>query len=885
MTATTLARTLVLLVRHPPLLVVATLALALLAPAGALGQTGKLPKTVVPIHYAIELEPDLERLTLSGAVAIDIEVREPTARILLNAEEMTLASATIGNGTQRAEIALDTDTNIATFTFPQPISAGRHQLRIAYTGKIGRRGGGLYVVDYATDKGTRRMLSSHFAPADARRAFPCWDEPAFKATFALTVTVPRAQVVVSNMPIATEEPVTPTLKQVAFQPTPKMSSYLLTLTVGELERISGDADGVAVNVFTTGGKRAQGRYALDSAIKLLRYFNDYFGLKYDLPKLDLIAVPQGYVNAMEHWGAVTFRENRLLLDPATSTATTRRRIFELIAHEFAHQWFGNLVTMAWWDDLWLNEGFATWMENKATDHFHPQWQTWLNSNDEKQSIMRRDAQAGSRAIRRPVANESDASAMFDGFTYNKAAAVVRMLESYVGEDAFRAGLRRYLADHSHGSATTADLWRALENASGKPVGAVGATFVDQPGFPLVIAETRCTGDQQRLVLRQEPFALRNGDAVPRRWRVPIAIGPLAASRPAETVVLDQDSQEVPAGRCSEPIKLNLGDVGYYRVAYDDAERAALTRAFALLAPIDRVNMLSDNWALIEVGRAPTASYFELVDEVSANDSRAAWDQVMRTVARLDRLQRGRPDRAAFQIYARAKLNPVLARLTWDEPRPNTEGSAVLRAQLIRTLGELGDAHVLAEAQRRFAAFVGDPASLRRALREPVIYVAGIGADRATYDTLLSLARKATNASERASYYTAAAGARDPALAKATLELTLTDELSADLVGSVINAVAVTGDQADLAWTFLQQNYETLAAKQGAWFRNNFVASFMRVFSDWTRAAELAGFAPAHATSGGRAAAQRAQEAIIFDADVKTRVLPALDAWLRRRARE
>ena len=475
---------------------------------------GKLPKTVVPRHYAIELAPDLDRLTLAGAEVVDIDVREPTARLVLNAVNMTLAAASIDDEAQSAEIALDAAAETATLTFPQPLAAGPHRLRIGFTAQINKFGRGLFSIDYPTGNGSKRMLSSHLEPADARRIFPCWDEPAFKATFALTVTVPRAFLAVSNMPVAQEEPVTPDLKQVSFLPTPKMSSYLFVLTAGELERLSAQADGVAIGVVTTAGKREQGRFALDSAVGLLRYFNDYFGVKYPLPKLDLIALPGGYGGAMENWGGITFFESRLLFDPAASAATARRGIFIVLAHEMAHQWFGNLVTMAWWDNLWLNEGFASWMEAKAAEHFHPRWQTWLNGNGQKQFAMNLDARRSAHPIQQPVANETEAMAAFDGITYSKGQALIRMLESYLGEDVFRAGIRSYMADHAYGNTTTADLWRALELASGKPVATIAAAFTEQAGVPLIVAEATCAGDEQRIRLRQERFSVNDPASTP-----------------------------------------------------------------------------------------------------------------------------------------------------------------------------------------------------------------------------------------------------------------------------------------------------------------------------------------------------------------------------------
>ncbi|WOH65421.1 M1 family metallopeptidase [Bradyrhizobium sp. BWA-3-5] len=846
---------------------------------------GKLPKTVVPIHYAIELRPDAENLTLGGVELIDIEVREPTARLTLNAVSTAFASVTIDGGAERADIALDAAAETATFTFAQPLAAGAHRLRVEFTAGINKFDRGFFFVDYPTDNGTRRLLTSKLEPADARRIFPCWDEPAFKASFGLTVIVPRHLVAVANMPVTREEMLEPNLKRVAFASTPRMSTYLFVLMVGELERITAEAEGVTIGIVATMGKAAKGQFALDSAMKLLGWFNDYFGVKYPLPKLDLIAVPGGFGGAMENWGGITFFESRLLFDPATNPDSARRGIFSIIAHEMAHQWFGDLVTMAWWDNLWLNEGFATWMATKAAEQFHPQWQGWLNGYGQKQFAMALDARRTTHPIQQAVANESEAMVAFDAITYNKGQALIRMLENYLGEAAFRDGIRAYMAAHAYSNTTTADLWRALERAGHKPVAEIAASFTEQDGVPLVWAETVCQGGTQRMMLRQDRFAIAPawmGPALPpRNWQVPVAIGPLGATPPADVVLL-RGSAEVAAGSCGEAVKANLGDIGYYRVEYGPASRMALTKALPRMSATDRVNFLADSWAMVQAGRAEPPSYLALVEQISADDRRPVWDQVIGVFSSLNRLSRERTERPALQRYARAKLRPVLDRLGWNGSGSGDDDDTLLRSSLIWTLGDLGDEDVIAEARRRFAGFLGDPQSLPNALRDAVTHVTGVTADRATYDALLALARKSTVTSERTRYYLAAASGRDPALARATLALTLTDEVPGTIVTGMINSVGFSGEQPGLAWEFLQKNYDALFAKQGPQFRDQFVANFMTNFSDESRATELAAFAPAQATSGGRVMAGRARETIAISADLKARALPAIEVWIRER---
>ena len=852
---------------------------------------GKLPKSVVPVHYAIELTPDLDSLKLAGVETVDIEVREPTARLVLNAIETTFGPVTLDDDAQRGEVALDASAETATLTFAQPIAAGPHRLRIAFTSRINKFATGLFYVDYPTDSGVKRLISSKLEPADARRIFPCWDEPAFKATFALAVTVPQSFLAVGNMPVVREAPAGPDMKQVVFAPTPKMSSYLFVLTSGELERLTADADGVSVGVVTTSGKSGKGRFALDSAVRLLAYFNDYFGVKYPLPKLDLIAVPGGFGGAMENWGGITFFESRLLFDPATSAEAARRGIFNILAHEMAHQWFGDLVTMGWWDNLWLNEGFASWMATKASEQFYPQWQNWLNGYGQKQFAMALDARRTSHPVQQPVADHSEATTAFDGITYNKGQALIRMLENYLGETTFRDGIRRYMAAHAYRNTTTADLWRALETSAGKPVTGIAASFTEQDGVPLIVAETTCSGGMQRLTLRQDRFVIApagSAPAAPRAWQIPIALGPSGATRPPEILLLD-GSKEIAAGNCGEAIKVNLGDIGYFRVEYGPNNRGNLAKSLALMTPEDRLNFVADSWALVQAGRAEPSSYLALIGQIGSDDHRAIWDLVTGSFTRLDRLARERTERPSLRNYARARLRTVFDRLGWDAQGSNKgsekgadDNEALLRSSLIRTLGEFGDADILAEAKRRFAGFLENPQTLSTALRDPVTQLVGLSADRASYDTLLALARKSTVTNERVRYYYAAASARDPSLARATLALTLTDELPNTIVGTVINIVASSGEQPDLAWDFVKANFDALATKLGPTFRDAFIANFMTNFSDDAHAAELKNFTPAQATPAGRVNTARALETIAIAADLKARALPAVEAWIGAR---
>jgi hypothetical protein len=402
--------------------------------------------------------------------------------------------------------------------------------------------------------------------------------------------------------------------------------------------------------------------------------------------------------------------------------------------------------------------------------------------------------------------------------------------------------------------------------------------------PLISAETTCNGDAQRLTLRQGRFVVapaRTAALPPRNWQIPVAVGKVDMAQPADVVLL-QGSTEIPAGSCGEAIKVNLGDIGYYRVEYGAASMAALAKALPQMTPADRVNFLADGWAMVQAGRAEPSSFLALVESIGIDDRRPVWDQIITVYSALNRLSRDRPERPALQRYIRAKLRSVFDRLGWDGSGAGDDDDSLLRGSLIRTLGELGDEAIITEAKRRFAGFLSDPQSLPAALRDSVTHLVGITADRAMYDTMLALARKSTVTNERLRYYYAAASARDPALAHPTLALTLTDEVPGTIVTGLIGSVASSGEQPDLAWDFLQKNYDALFAKQGPAFRDQFIANFMTNFSDEGHAAELAAFAPVQATSGGRVMAGRAQEVIAISADLKSRALPAVEAWIKAR---
>ncbi len=431
---------------------------------------GNLPKSVVPVAYDIALHPNLHARTTTGSETIRLTVRSAAPKVVLHTLEMTVSRASIDG--VAANVAANAAKQQTTLTPSHPLTAGAHVVRLAFAGKIGTEPQGLFVQPYTTSTGAKEeMLATQFESTDARRMFPCFDEPAFRATFRLAVTVPSAFTAVSNMPVVSER-AAGAEKTVTFARTPKMSTYLLVLAAGQFKQISDTVDGVKLNIVAPHDRIERARYALDAQKKLLAYYDEYYGIKYPLPKLDLIDVPGGFPGAMENWGGITFNERALLFDPSLEPESAKIDIFETIAHEMSHQWTGDLVTMDWWSGLWLNEGFADWMETKASDHFNPQWHLWDRVESDVANAMGTDAKTTSHPVEQPVTDDTQAGAAFDEITYQKGGAVIRMMEQYLGPDTFRDGVRAYLRAHAYGNTTATDLWASLGSTAHRDVGAL-----------------------------------------------------------------------------------------------------------------------------------------------------------------------------------------------------------------------------------------------------------------------------------------------------------------------------------------------------------------------------------------------------------------------------
>ncbi|MEJ7617587.1 MAG: M1 family metallopeptidase [Pyrinomonadaceae bacterium] len=846
---------------------------------------GQLPKNVVPQHYDLTITPDMKTLTFKGSESITIDVKVTGNTIVVNALDLNITRALLdGEPKQKAAVKLDQKEQTATLTFPENLRAGQHKLQLEFEGKLGEQSQGLYYAKYQTDQGEKVMLATQMEPTDARRMFPCWDEPVFRTTYQLTTILPQKFTAVSNMPIESEKAGENDSKIVTFGRTPQMSSYLMVLVAGELESLAGEAEGVQLRVVTTEGKKAQGQYALEAAKKLLPFFNEYFGFKYSLPKLDLIAVPGGFGGAMENWGGITFNESILLFDPKTSSQATQQAIFDVLSHEMAHQWFGNLVTMAWWDNLWLNEGFASWMATKATAHFNPEWDYWTRANSTKSYVMGNDAQKTTHPIQQRVTNPSEAARVFDEITYLKGQAFIRMLEAYLGESAFRQGIRSYITAHQFSNTTTVDLWDALGKASGKPVREVAAGWTEQPGFPLISVSSTCQDKVRQLTLEQKRFTVNDPNPSPLEWQVPVAIGRVGSNDAAEYVLLNKKAT-LPVGDCQSPVKLNISDVGYYRVSYDPATFAELVNAAkSKLSDADRLNLMSDAWALAEAGLGSSTAYLDVVEAVRGENSVGVWEQIIGRLLTIDNLQIKRPGREAFRAYGRSVLSPVLARISWDAKPGEQATISVLRSRLIGALGVFKDEAVIAEARNRFRAFLQNPQSLPADLRGPVFSVVGRYGDKVVYDQLHALGRQSRSTEEKRQFYGAMQGALDARLAEENLRLALTDELAPTDAAYSLFRVAVAGEHAELALEFAKKHMKELQGKLSAFGSNAYAPSLFEVFSESARADELEAYAKLNLPIEAQPDVAKSAESIRSAAAFKARELIKIDQWITLHAK-
>jgi puromycin-sensitive aminopeptidase len=792
--------------------------------------TYRLPYSVVPSRYRLTLVPDLAAGTFTGDVAIDVTVGEPVTDIVLNAAELTIGSAALspagggdgGNGAsggtaplEPSSTTLDADEERVTLTFAQPVPVGPATLRLSFTGILNDKLHGFYRSSFTDDDGNEQLIATtQMEATDARRAFPCWDEPDRKAVFEVTLVVSEDLAAYSNGPIVEEAPEPASggsapARRIRFAPTMPMSTYLVAFIVGPLEATEPvDVDGVPLRVVHPPGKAHLAPYALEVGAHTLRFFTDYFGIPYPADKLDLVAIPDFAFGAMENLGCVTFRESVLLVDPAQAARVELERVADVICHEIAHMWFGDLVTMKWWNGIWLNEAFATFMEVLAVDAYRPEWQRWVSFGVEREAAMAVDGLHATRPVEFAVGRPEEAQGMFDVLTYQKGGSVLRMLERYLGAETFRDGIRDYLRTHSYSNTETADLWDALERSSGQPVRQIMDTWIYQGGYPLV----RLAEDDS---LSQEPFSYRGepGGAIGSSWQIPALVRSTSGNGGDPVPVLvGGDGTPASSLRATDPL-VNAGGSGFYRVAYPTPVVERLSAILPELEALERYNLVSDSWAAALAGQAPAGNVLRLAGALSRSGERdpSVWSVVIGALGLLDRIVPD-ADRPALQQAVRTLVGPVVEQVGWDPRDDDGERTPSLRASVLRTLGTIGaDQAVRQEAARRFGATTGAAATgagLHPDTESAVLEIVATTGGPAEFEAYLERYRKPANPQEENRYLYALTAFDQPELAQRTYDLAISEvrTQNAPFVLQLLVANRLTGPA---SWERITADWDSL----------------------------------------------------------------------------
>jgi puromycin-sensitive aminopeptidase len=781
----------------------------------------RLPRAVVPDRYDIRLEPDLTTLTFRGEETITLSVVEPVGEIVLNAVELAIDEAVAVDARgrrQRATVTLDEATERGRLVFAEPLAAGAARLTLVFRGTLNDKLRGFYRSVYKDPSGvSRTMAATQFEATDARRAFPCWDEPAFKAVFNVTLVIDPALTAVSNTRVLSETR-EGGRKVVRFADSITMSTYLVAFVVGELEHTEPTPVGrTPVSIWCVPGKRRLAAFGQEIAVASLRYFEEYYGLPYPGDKLDLLAIPDFAAGAMENLGAITFRETALLVDETAASHAELQRIADVVAHENAHMWFGDLVTMSWWNGIWLNEAFATFMEMLAVDAWKPEWQRWVAFGVSRAAALSVDGLHSTRPIEFPVRAPREADAMFDVLTYEKGASVLRMLEQYLGPEVFRDGVRDYLRTHTFANADTGDLWAALGRASRQPIPAVMDGWIFAPGYPLVSVGV----EGHELVLRQQRFTylpealhwFGAGPAAPSpppRWQVPVRLRVTGGGGDAvERVLLTGTETRRPLAAGWQSVVANEGGHGFYRVRYDEALRERLLDRLPALGAIERFNLVNDAWAVAAAGLMPLTQYLDLTARFRGERDKNVWAVLIGSFHTLNRLVTP-ADRPKLEALVRDRAAPALAALGWT-PRPGEDELArQLRGDLIRALGTLGDERAIRDrAAELYAGHERGTAPVDPNVLPALIAVLAHTGDEGRYHEFFERFRTATTPQEEQRYLYALTAFPPPTLVEQTLARTINGDIRTQDAPFVARAMLLAVHAREQAWDFVKKQWDTM----------------------------------------------------------------------------
>jgi puromycin-sensitive aminopeptidase len=762
------------------------------------------------------LEPDLDAASFSGTLAAAVEVVEPVDEVVVNVVDIDIDEAWLepadGTGTRvDASVTLDEATERARLALPHTIEPGAWVVHFVFRGTLNDKLTGFYRSTYKDDDGVDRTIAvTQFEATHARRAFPSWDEPEMKAVFAITLVVEEALTAISNAAVVSDEPTGDGRRRVRFADTMPMSTYIVAWVVGPLDATAPtDVNGTPVRIAFPPGNEHLTPFALESAEFALRYFADYYAIPYPGDKCDLLAVPDFAFGAMENLGCITFREALLLVDPNRSTQPELQRVADVIHHELAHMWFGDLVTMKWWNGIWLNEAFATFMETKCTELFRPEWDRWTDFGLSRSAAMDVDALVSTRPIEFEVISPKDAEGMFDVLTYEKGASVLRMLEQYLGEESFRDGIRHYLSTNAYGNTETTDLWDAIESCTNEPVRNIMDTWIFQGGYPMLSFEV---ADGTTLRLSQERFRFATGDGVPpgdERWDVPVLLRYGRGDEVGVTkVLLTQNTQELELQLEPDWVQLNAGGSGFYRVRYTPEQLAQLRAHLPSLSSLERYQLVDDAFASVLAGATTATEFLELVRHFADDDDVSVWQRIAGALGLLDRIIDD-DARAAYQGIVRALAAPVLKRMGFEPQDDESDRHRQLRATLFELVGTVGgDTALLARARAIHDAFQADPDAVDPALAAASINVIADHGDADDYASFVKLSLDTDNPQVELRYLYALARFADEASFRDALDRALT-EVRTQNAPFLLARALMNRANGPVAWDFVRRNWDTI----------------------------------------------------------------------------
>lgn len=837
----------------------------------------RLPSNVIPRHYDLTLTPDMRveedggTYRFDGNVRIDVEVVSETLIIKCNSLDLNIANVLVKQGDDllKAEVRYNSDETVD-FILPRPLSIGAASIKVEYTGELNDKMKGFYRSTYTDADGKKKIMAvTQFEATDARRCLPCWDEPALKATFTVHLRVPKSLKAVSNMPVEAGRHMNDTTVEYTYERTPIMSSYLLAFVIGEFDMIQDttepDGRGVVVRVFTPVGKSEQGRFALDVAKRTLPLFGEYFGIDYVLPKIDLLAIPDFAAGAMENWGCVTYRETALLYDPKKSSAAAKEWIAIVVAHELAHQWFGNLVTMEWWTHLWLNEGFASWIEYLAVVELFPDWNMWTTFiNNEFDRAMKLDALDTSHPIEIPVNHPDEVNEIFDTISYAKGASVIRLLVSWLGEDVFRDGMRNYLQKHKFDNAFTEDLWAVHEENTGKPVARVMSSWIKQMGFPLVTLRKVQHHDDgsASLYLSQEAFRA-NGDnaGVDSLWSIPVHItcggdkGSFVVKKflmEESTHVLKVEADE--AAGAFQWFKVNSNSEGFYRAHYTEAGWDAIVNAIssgaAGLTASDRISVLSDAEALCQAGLLSAGRLLSIVQSFRNEKEEAVWTKISTVVGTISGLLKFTDLHDTFKKFIGDLAADAFAAVGVTPKEADTHTDKKLRVVLVGLMLTSGNEQLADEALALYDAFrkaEGDAADdiLHPDLRSAVYSTVAASRGREGFESLLDLYKSSDMHEEKNRILGSMCYSKDASVLQNVIEFAFSDTVRKQDTFHGVNPLIGNKNGSEIGWKYLQKNWATVVKNFGGGFQISRISSALQVFTTNEKADEVEKFFATH----------------------------------------